>query len=82
MTTRLYKRTIDAHRQPREIQLVQGILVIVTRSGARFARPLLACAYMYLLHGSLLLVPLYSMSKLNNNGTVQRPSRDLTPLTT
>ena len=46
-----------------------------TRSVARFARPLLACAcisFVYLLHGRLLLVPLYSMSKLNNNGSKAR----------
>ena len=39
---------------------------------ARFARPLLACAcisFVYILHGRLLLVLLYSMSKLNNNGS-------------
>ena len=43
-----------------------------TRSGARFASSLLAYAcisFVCLLHGRLLLVPLYSMSKLNNNGS-------------
>ena len=48
-----------------------------TRSVARFARPLLACAcisFVYILHGKLLLVPLYSMSKLNNNGSKARYS--------
>ena len=49
----------------------------MTRSVARFARPLLACAcisFVYILHGRLLLVLLYSMSKLNNNGSKARYS--------
>ena len=74
------------------------VIYIYTRSGARFARPLLACAcisFVYLLHGRLLLVPLYSLSKLNNNSSKARylnwfkfhkrnyvTSRDLTSLTT
>ena len=52
-------------------------LYIYTRSVARFARPLFACAcisFVYILHGRLLLVPLYSMSKLNNNGSKARYS--------
>ena len=51
-------------------------LLYDTRSVARFARPLLACAYisfMCLLRGRLLL-PLYSMSELNNNGSKARYS--------
>ena len=51
--------------------------LVTTRSVARFARPLLACAcisFVYILHGRLLLVLLYSMSKLNNNGSKARYS--------
>ena len=51
--------------------------LLYTRSVARFARPLLACAcisFVYILHGRLLLVLLYSMSKLNINGSKARYS--------
>ena len=72
---------------------IYTVYIIRTRSVAHFARPLLACAcisFVYILHGRLLLVPLYSMSKLNNNGSKARYSnrvpaftnRDLTSLTT
>ena len=52
-----------------------NVFVLITRSGARFARSLFGCAcisFVYLLHGRLLLVPLYSLSKLNNNGSKAR----------
>ena len=54
------------------------IMIIIQRvSVACFARPLLGCAcisFVYLLHGRLLLVSLYSMSKLNNHGSKARYS--------
>ena len=67
----------------REVRLMQCMIIfytfsiIITRSVARFARLLLACAcisFVYILHGRLLLVLLYSMSKLKNNGSKARYS--------
>ena len=55
--------------------VVAFLCILYTRSGARFARPLLACvciSFVYLPHGRLLLVPLYSLSKLNTNGSKAR----------